>query len=265
MAGSLVRSMWVLAFLGWLCVDAKIDIKYTDLPVVDTAVSIEFETEGLDKQPLGTPEAGCPLSDGGSTCQPSEFGFDQETVLSITFSLANVLGNDSAALTSFQDETYDPPTKASLRACYSKPDTVKRKWRKIKAVIDDDKRCNRKIVKALDLTAAQCTATSCTYDYTLPSDIPAASWFVTVLFLCPIRGSGDTQFCAVDTTVGSLKELTGADVTEEPVRSNPTYFKTEVMDSRPPEMVAGVIVMSIVSVVFLASYFTYEKFYKKTE
>lgn len=259
-----MRWLVAVAFLGALCADAKIEVKYNQLPVVDTGVTVEFAGKEFEKQPLGTPEAGCPLNEDGSTCQPAPFGYDEDTVLSITFSLEAALGNDSLVNTALEDETYDPPTKVSLRACYSKPDTQLRKWRKIKAVVDDDKRCNRKIVKALDLTDDVCTATSCTYDYVLPSDLPEAAWFITVLFLCPIKGTDDTQWCAVDSTVGSLAELVGDGVTEDsPARSNPTYYITEVVDSRPPEMVAGVIVLSIISIVFLVSFFTYEKLVKK--
>ncbi|CAD7701739.1 unnamed protein product [Ostreobium quekettii] len=264
MAGSLMRWFVAVVLACALCADAKIEVKYNQLPVVDAAVSVEFTSEGFEKQPLGSPEAGCPLNEDGSTCQPAPFGYDDDTVLSITFSLEAALGNDSLVNTALGDETYDPPTKVSLRACYSKPDTKLRKWRKIKAVVDDDKRCDRKIVKALDLTDQACTATSCTYDYTLPSDIPAATWFITVLFLCPIKGSDDTQFCAVDSTVGSLAELVGDGVTEDdPARSNPIYYSTEVVDSRPPEMVAGVIVLSIVAIIFLVGFFSYEKLVKK--
>lgn len=247
-----------------LCADAKIEVKYNQLPVVDTAVSVEFTSKGFERQQLGTPGAGCPLNEDGSTCQPAPFGYDEDTVLSITFSLEAALGNASLVNKELGDETYDPPTKVSLRACYSKPDTKLRKWRKIKAVVDDDKRCDRKIVKALDLTDDVCTPTSCTYDYVLPSDLPEATWFITILLLCPIQGTEDTQFCAVDSTVGSLAELVGDGVTEDdPTRSNPTYYSTQVVDSRPPEMVAGVIILSIVSIVFLVGFFSYEKLMKK--
>lgn len=261
-----------------LCAEAKLEIKYTDLrdAVVQTNITIEFEQAGVERQLFPTSCTDrtlctCQLAD--DACKEPTFGFDEKTVMHISFSLPEDL-NDRV-VSSVKDETYGEPTKVTVKACYSKPDTLKRKWRKIKNVIDDDKRCAKKVVKGFDLVPGQTEYTLEAYE--LSSDTPKANWFLTLYFLCTIKENkdDDTNFCGMDTTVVSLsefmstKDLKSADpeVDVEAIlaspRSNELYYHTDVMDSIPTEMVAGVIALSIVALVFLFSFFTWERFMKK--
>lgn len=255
---------------------AKIEIKYTDLrnAVVPTNISMEFEQNMFERQlyPTSCTDRSlceCPLAD--DACQTPAFNFDGNTVMHISFSVPEDISD--RVVSSVGEETYDPPTKVTVKACYSKPDTIKRKWRNIKNIIDDDKRCAKKVVKGFDLVPGQTDYTLAPYE--LPSDTAKAQWFFTLYYLCPIKGSDDTNFCGMDTTGVSLsefmatKDLLSADseadvnaILASP-RSNELYYRTEVMDSVPTEMVAGVIALSIVAIIFLISFFAWERMMKK--
>lgn len=268
--------MSVFLLVWGLCAEAKVEIKYTDLrnAVVPTNISMEFEQTDFERQlyPTScTDRSVCTCQLADDACKTPTFNFDENTFLHISFSVPEDVGE--RVVSSVKDETYEEPTKVTIKACYSKPDTLKRKWRKIKNVIDDDKRCAKKIVKGFDLVPGQTDYTLEPYE--LPSDTPKANWFLTLYFLCPIKKTDDTNFCGMDTTGVSLSEFMSADDlrSADPevdvnavlvsTRSNELYYQTDVMDSVPTEMVVGVIALSLVAIVFLVSFFTWERFLKK--
>lgn len=270
-----------VAFSCLLVAAGKLEVKYTDLrnAVINTNMQLSFTLANISRTQFPSNsckkgECECPFST--PECRARDFNWDDDAMLFADFTLPA----DVAMLTakSIKDEVYGPPTQVTIKACYAKPWTAKRKWRKIKNVIDDDKRCTKKFVKNFDITrdGKIVTEETLTAKYTIPSDIPEAEWFLTMYFKCPIKDSTDSNYCGLDSTVGDLsllmsekdlkKDVESEDevksILEQP-KSKEIYYRTTTMDGRPTSLVIGVIILSLGSVSLLISYFAYEKLLKK--
>ena len=115
------------------------------------------------------------------------------------------------------------------------------------------------------------------FTYAIKSDMPRARYFLTLFLFCRVPGTDNDEYCAIDTT-GPLDALAKtADVQKrldenedasailnQAETSDAFTFKTTVIDSRPPELIVSVVLLSIVSVSMLVLYFVYERALKKT-
>jgi len=167
--------------------------------------------------------------------------------------------------------TLSTPVAFEIFACFETEFTKNRKWRKPKDVIQDDKRCLKKVVGKRDLPEGEES-----FVYAVKSDMPRARYFLTLFLFCRVPGTDNDEYCAIDTT-GPLDALAktadvqkrleeNEDATEilnQSETSEPLSFKTTVIDSRPPELIVCVVVLSIVSVSMLVLYFVYERALKK--
>lgn len=205
---------------------------------------------------------------GQAAC--TDLNYDDSAELEITFdaSLLNITG---ATLQMDGRGSLGRPIKYKVEACFANGFTSRRKWRKPKDVIQDDKRCNQGLQKKTDLNIGVNTFT-----HKLKSDTPGSQFFVTVFIFCERENEpGRDQYCFFDTTgpLGSLAKLgdvnkrssgNGAALFAEANTSTPLQYKTSVPDFRTTGLVVGVIVLSICSVSMLFGYFTFERILKKS-
>jgi hypothetical protein len=120
-------------------------------------------------------------------------------------------------------------TALVFQACYSKPSTADRPWRKANDVIDKDKAC------PVVLGTSAPNASSYSFTFAVPKNSTRATWYAQVLAVC---ANGTTNsYCQYDNTV------------------NATYFGTQIIDSTPPGLIAAAAACSAVGPAFLALFF----------
>lgn len=144
----------------------------------------------------------------------------------------------TAALTAPPLRTIDnlTPLRVLVKACYAKPSTADRPWRKPSDVIDKDRSCPFTIVSR-DLPLAD-NATQLVADWAVPKNATKAAWYAQVMVLC--QNGTLLSFCQYDSTV------------------NATYWATKVINSTPPSMVAATAVCSALGPLVLAGFFLKE-------
>lgn len=202
----------------------------------------------------------------------TDLNYDDEVELQITFDASLLNVTDPPTLKVDGRSNLGRPVKYKVEACFANGFTSRRKWRKAKDIIQDDKRCSRQLQKKTDLTLGPNTFT-----YKLKSDTPGAQYFVTVLIFCERENEPEhDQYCFFDTTgplgnLASIKEiekrdsnLDGKTVLASRETSPKLQYKTSVPDFRTTGLVVGVIVLSICSVSMLFGYFTFERLLKKS-
>eukprot|EP00878_Enallax_costatus_P002739 GHUV01002928.1.p1 GENE.GHUV01002928.1~~GHUV01002928.1.p1 ORF type:complete len:265 (+),score=73.35 GHUV01002928.1:83-796(+) len=123
------------------------------------------------------------------------------------------------------------PKKVFVKACYSKPSTADRPWRKANDVIDKDKSCPF-IVKSSEFTA---NSTTVNVEWPIPKNMTKAAWFAAIYVQC--QNGTDVAWCQTDST------------------KNATYFGTNIINSTPTGMIIATAVCSAIGPLFLASYF----------
>ena len=102
------------------------------------------------------------------------------------------------------------------------------------------------------------------FDFKLPSDTPKAEFFITIFIFCRVEGTNDDEYCSFDTT-GELSDLAKGKTDDDRETISPRLsYRTDVIASRPTELVVCVIILSILSVTMLVLYFVYERVMKKT-
>ncbi|KAF8071332.1 NRT3.2 [Scenedesmus sp. PABB004] len=145
----------------------------------------------------------------------------------------------TAALKAAPLRTIDnlPPTRIVVKACYTKPSSTDRPWRKSNDVIDKDKSCPF-IIKSAELNA-----TSFTFDWPIPKNMTKAAWYASVLVQC--TNGTLTSFCQADNT------------------KNATYWGTTIINSTPPGMVVATAVCSAIGPLFLGGYFVKDFFARR--
>ena len=116
-----------------------------------------------------------------------------------------------------------------FQACYSKPSTADRPWRKANDVIDKDKAC------PVVLGTSAPNASSYSFTFAVPKNSTRATWYAQVLAVC--ANGTVSSYCQYDNTV------------------NATYFGTQIIDSTPPGLIAAAAACSAVGPAFLALFF----------
>eukprot|EP00210_Caulerpa_lentillifera_P009553 g9111.t1 len=203
-----------------------------------------------------------------------ELDYDDNVQLEISFDAPSAADLVRRTLERDGDDKLGAPVQYKVEACFERLYTRRRKWRKAKDVIQDDKRCSKELQSKTDWDSGRNTFT-----YDLDSNMPAAHFFVTLFVFCQVEGEGkttdDNQYCLLDTT-GSLEDLApesdiekrhpNADLEQLYAlpTSKPLIYRTVVPDFRTTGLIVGVIVLSICSVGMLIGYFTFERLLKKT-
>jgi hypothetical protein len=134
-----------------------------------------------------------------------------------------------------------PAKRVVVKACYSKPSTADRPWRKANDVIDKDKSCPF-IVKSSEFSA---NTTELDVEWPIPKNMTKAAWYTSIYVQC--QNGTDMAWCQTDST------------------KNATYFGTTIINSTPTGMIVATAVCSAVGPLFLAAYFLKDVFARKKQ
>eukprot|EP00879_Flechtneria_rotunda_P004782 GHRR01005053.1.p1 GENE.GHRR01005053.1~~GHRR01005053.1.p1 ORF type:complete len:233 (+),score=48.68 GHRR01005053.1:159-857(+) len=132
-----------------------------------------------------------------------------------------------------------PATKLWVKACYAKPSTADRPWRKADNVIDKDKSCPY-IVKSTDFNQS-----TYTFQWPVPKNMTKAVWYAQVLVQC--QNGTEMSFCQYDDT------------------RNESYWGTNTINSTPSGMIVATAVCSAIGPLFLGVYFLKDKLTRKSQ
>lgn len=126
------------------------------------------------------------------------------------------------------------PVKLLLKACFSKPSTADRPWRKSAPVVDKDRSCPVALAPPRALTAAETAAGAppLVFEFKVPKGAPKAAWFASAMFECE-----GAQLCQHETTNGTA------------------FWQTEAVQSRPASLIAAASVCSAIGPGVLAAFF----------
>eukprot|EP01024_Parvocaulis_polyphysoides_P068988 TRINITY_DN842_c1_g1_i6.p3 TRINITY_DN842_c1_g1~~TRINITY_DN842_c1_g1_i6.p3 ORF type:complete len:210 (-),score=28.28 TRINITY_DN842_c1_g1_i6:1004-1633(-) len=202
----------VAALLCAITLAADKNIEFGDLAQQDLNIQVEYST-GKVSCSSAVP------GDRGEEC--ATLSWDDDDWAYVSWSLDKLAPNNGRTATAL-----------NIYRCFSEHFTVNRKWRKPKAVIRKDKQC-----KKIETLPADATS----YNYTIPSDTPEATYFFRILVKC---SEDKHDFC-------------GKDDNDE------NFYLVDPMESIPTGLVVGVIVAIILAPTFLVVYFTYEFAIKK--
>ncbi|GMH38426.1 hypothetical protein BSKO_06310 [Bryopsis sp. KO-2023] len=252
-----------------------VDVKYSELVagkhVVDMGMTLSFK-DSSNESPVEYNEGKpCTLED--TACQDPKFTSDDDSELILTLTPPKNLADKY--MKKAGDLVLLPPTSLTVKLCFATPWTSKRKWRKIKDTINDDKRCKNKVIKKLDL--ASVSGGTITESYKIPSDTPRAQWYFTAFLECDVDGKDDTAYCGLDTTGGLIQLAKEEDVISaigaegdaqkalDATTSQELHIFTTVRESRPTGLYVAVIIMSGVSLAMLFGFFAFEQILKKNK
>mmetsp|Transcript_27001 Transcript_27001/g.51076 ORF Transcript_27001/g.51076 Transcript_27001/m.51076 type:complete len:219 (-) Transcript_27001:283-939(-) len=153
-------------------------------------------------------------------------GEDPLEKLSITFK--NGGGGDWSKVTNYQ-----------VKACFSDPSISDRPWRKKKDEISKNKQCLKKDIDSADWDSP--STSEITIHWEVKSSIPKAVYYVRVF--------------AKDAD-GNHVAYGDSDVTSG-------FFKVSGYDGLEPGIVAGAVILSVLSWAILIGYFAYTTFFQK--
>lgn len=182
-----------------------------------------------------SPRAGAPFDADSCTAPagcPPALSADAGSTLRVTLTRkagANATGDELATL-----NNAGAPVTLLLRACFSKPSTADRPWRKAAPVVDKDRSCPVALAPPRALTPAETAlgAAPLVFEFKVPKNAPKAAWYASALFECAGKA-----ICQHDTTNGTA------------------FWQTEAVQSRPASLVAAAGVCSAVGPAVLAAFF----------
>jgi len=165
-------------------------------------------------------------------CLPA-LGADQGSSLRITLTRV-AAKNATAADGALSTLTGGAPVKLTLKACFSKPSTADRPWRRAAPVVDKDRSCPVSLAPPRQLTAAETAvgAPPLVFDFKVPKNAPKAAWYASAMLEC-----ADKQLCQHETTNGTA------------------FWQTQAAQSRPASLIAAASVCSAVAPGMLALFF----------
>lgn len=131
------------------------------------------------------------------------------------------------------------PKRVLLKACYAKPSTADRPWRKPNDVIDKDRSCPF-IIKATNFSGGSVTA-----DWPIPKNMTKAAWYAQVMVQC--QNGTQLSFCQYDNT------------------KNASYWSTSIINSTPTPMIIATAVCSAIAPIFLAVFFARDVWARKQQ
>jgi hypothetical protein len=126
------------------------------------------------------------------------------------------------------------PTLLKLRACFAKPSTADRPWRKPAPVVDKDRSCPVALAPPTALTPEQTAlgAPPLEFVFKVPKNAVTASFYASPLFEC-----AGGAICQGESTNGTL------------------FWQTVAVQSRPASLVAAAGVCSAIAPAALAGFF----------
>lgn len=130
--------------------------------------------------------------------------------------------------------TGDAPTLLKLRACFAKPSTADRPWRKPAPIVDKDRSCPVALAPPMALTPEQTAlgAPPLEFVFKLPKNTTTASFYASPIFECAGK-----ELCQYEST------------------NNTLFWQTQAVQSRPASLIAAASVCSAIAPAALAGFF----------
>jgi hypothetical protein len=183
-------------------------------------------TKSADKT-LFVSQDGCNATQLTAACVQPLLTGDHGDKLSFNYTLG-------APLRTFEDMV---PQTLVFKACYTKPSTADRPWRKPSDVIDKDRAC------PFVVGTSPVNATSYSFAWSVPKNMTRGTWYAQVLAICT-NGTG-TSYCQFDNS------------------ANVTQWGTAIINSTPTTLVAATSVCAALGPLFLAGFFVKDVLLRK--